>query len=325
MREAYPSPRESKFVKLRGRSLSSGFFHLPFLDLRICSDDLNSLNCLNNWNVLSPMIWNFGDASVKHQKIKFKPVEENMRLKDQVAIVTGAGRNIGEDVARLFVQEGAKVAVVDLDPGRGSQVANDINSKNPGKAISVVCNVASPTSVDSMVQTVVKQFGGVDILVNNAAWTDHKTIFDISEEEWDRTMNVCLRSVWYCTRAAAKAMIDQKRKGRIINIASTSGHWGRKEATAYTTAKAGVLNLTRSIAVQLAPEGIRVNSVSPNRIGSPVGQQDVPENRFVKNLAGRRGVPMDIAKAVLFLVSDESDFIYAIDLPVDGGALAIRD
>jgi NAD(P)-dependent dehydrogenase (short-subunit alcohol dehydrogenase family) len=120
-------------------------------------------------------------------------------------------------------------------------------------------------------------------------------------------------------------MIEQKRKGRIINIASTSGHWGRKEATAYTTAKAGVLNLTRSIAVQLAPEGIRVNSISPNRIGSPVGQQEVPENRAVKNLAGRRGVPMDIAKAAVFLACDESDFIYAVDLPVDGGALAIRD
>jgi len=248
-----------------------------------------------------------------------------MRLKDQVAVVTGAGRNIGEDVAKLFVEEGAKVAVVDLDPGRGSTVASQINAKNSGKAISVVCDVSSPASVESMVQTVVKQFGGIDILVNNAAWTDHKTIFDITEEEWDRTMNVCLRSVWYCTRSAAKVMIDQKRKGRIVNIASTSGHWGRKEATAYTTAKAGVLNLTRSIAVQLAPEGIRVNSVSPNRIGSPVGQQDVPENRFVKNLAGRRGVPMDIAKAVLFLVCDESEFIYAVDLPVEGGALAIRD
>jgi 3-oxoacyl-[acyl-carrier protein] reductase len=248
-----------------------------------------------------------------------------MRLKDQVAIVTGAGRNIGEDVSKLFVEEGAKVAVVDLDPGRSGKVAGEINAKHPGTAISVVCDVADAASVDGMVKTVVKQFGGVDILVNNAAWTDHKTIFDISEEEWDRTMNVCLRSVWYCTRAAAQVMIDQKRKGRIVNIASTSGHWGRKEATAYTTAKAGVLNLTRSIAVQLAPEGIRVNSISPNRIGSPVGQQDVPENRFVKNLAGRRGVPMDIAKAVVFLVSDESDFIYAIDLPVAGGALAIRD
>lgn len=248
-----------------------------------------------------------------------------MRLKDQVAIVTGAGRNIGEDISKLFVEEGAKVAVVDLDASRGSHVASEINGKHSGRAMSIVCDVASAASVDAMVQSVVKQFGGIDILVNNAAWTDHKTIFDITEEEWDRTMNVCLRSVWYCTRAAAKVMIDQKRKGKIINIASTSGHWGRKEATAYTTAKAGVLNLTRSIAVQLAPEGIRVNSISPNRIGSPVGQQAIPENRFVKNLAGRRGVPMDIAKAAVFLASDESEFIYAVDLPVDGGALAIRD
>lgn len=248
-----------------------------------------------------------------------------MRLQNQIAVVTGAGRNIGEDVCKLFVQEGAQVAVVDLDGGRGSRVASEINATNSGSAISVVCDVASAASVDQMVQTVVRQFGGIDILVNNAAWTDHKTLFDITEEEWDRVMNVCLRSVWYCTRSAAKVMIDQKRKGKIINIASTSGHWGRKEATAYTTAKAGVLNFTRSIAVQLAPEGIRVNSVSPNRIGSPVGQEEVPENRFVKNLAGRRGVPMDIAKAVVFLASDESDFIYAIDLPVDGGALAIRD
>ncbi|HEY2919324.1 MAG TPA: SDR family oxidoreductase [Candidatus Binatia bacterium] len=248
-----------------------------------------------------------------------------MRLQNQVAIVTGAGRNIGEEICKLYVQEGAKVAVVDLDQGRGSRVAAEINDKNPGRAIAIVCDVSSPSSVDNMVQTMVKQFGVIDILVNNAAWTDHKTLFDITEEEWDRTMNVCLRSVWYCTRAAAKVMIDQKRKGKIINIASTSGHWGRKEATAYTTAKAGVLNLTRSIAVQLAPEGIRVNSISPNRIGSPVGQQEVPENRAVKNLAGRRGVPMDIAKAAVFLACDESDFIYAIDLPVDGGALAIRD
>lgn len=248
-----------------------------------------------------------------------------MRLKDQVAIVTGAGRNIGEDISKLFVQEGAKVAVVDLDQARGGRVASDINAKNPGSAIAVVCDVASARDVERMVQSVVREFGGVDILVNNAAWTDHKTLFDITEEEWDRVMNVCLRSVWYCTRAVAKVMIDQKRKGRIINIASTSGHWGRKEATAYTTAKAGVLNFTRSIAVQLAPEGIRVNSISPNRIGSPVGQDEAPQNRFVRNLAGRRGVPMDIAKAAVFLASDESEFIYAIDLPVDGGALAVRD
>src|SRR4029450_4405085 len=98
-------------------------------------------------------------------------MEKDMRLKDQVAIVTGAGRNIGEDICRLYVQEGAKVAVVDLDQERGSQLASEIHDKNPGSAMAIVCDVSSASSVDSMVQTVVKQFGGVDILVNNAAWT----------------------------------------------------------------------------------------------------------------------------------------------------------
>ena len=247
-----------------------------------------------------------------------------MRLKDQVAIVTGAGRNIGEDICKLFVQEGAKVAVVDLDPGRGSRVAGEINAAQPGKAIFIVCDVSSAGSVENMVQQAVKEFGGVDILVNNAAWTDHKTIFDITEEEWDRTMNVCLRSVWYCTRSAAQAMIDQKRRGKIINIASTSGHWGRKEATRIRrqswSSESDSLH-GRSAGARGYPRQL----VSPNRIGSPVGQEAVPENRVVRNLAGRRGVPMDIAKVAVFLASDEADFIYAVDLPVDGGALAVRD
>jgi 3-oxoacyl-[acyl-carrier protein] reductase len=247
-----------------------------------------------------------------------------MRLDNKVGIVTGAGRNIGAEIAKTFAAEGAKVAVVDFDKERGERVAGEINAANQGRALSIVCDVSSATDVEKMVKTVAQKWGGVDILVNNAAWTDHKNIFDLTEEEWDKVMGVTLKSVFFCTKFAARSMVDQKRKGRIINIASTSGHWGRPDATAYTTAKAGVLNLTRSLAVQLAPFGIRVNSISPNRIGSPVGEDVVPENRFVKNLVGRRGTPKDIALAALFLASDESDFITAIDLPVDGGALAVR-
>lgn len=248
-----------------------------------------------------------------------------MRLENKVAIVTGAGRNIGEEIARTFAQEGARVVVVDLDKGRGETVAGEINAVHQGRALPVVCDVSSGVDVEKMVKTVVQKWGGVDILVNNAAWTDHKNIFDLTEKEWDKVMGITLKSVFFCTKFAARVMVDQKRKGRIINMASTSGHWGRPEATAYTTAKAGVLNLTRSLAVQLAPHGIRVNSISPNRIGSPVGEDKLPENRVVKNLVGRRGTPKDIALAVLFLASDESDFITAIDIPVDGGALAVRD
>jgi NAD(P)-dependent dehydrogenase (short-subunit alcohol dehydrogenase family) len=176
-----------------------------------------------------------------------------------------------------------------------------------------------------MTQAVVKKWGGVDILVNNAAITDRKSIFDVTEEEWDRVMAVSLKSVFLCTKYVARSMIEQKRGGRIINMASTSGHMGRRDATAYTAAKAALLNFTRTLAVQLAPHGIRVNSISPNRIGSPVGEDVVPENRYVKNLVGRRGTPKDIALATLFLASDDADFIVGIDLPVDGGALAARE
>lgn len=247
-----------------------------------------------------------------------------MRLDNKVAIITGAGRNIGEAIAKTLAAEGAGVAVVDLDKVRGEKVAGEINAVHKDRALPIVCDVSSAADVERMVQAVVRKWGGVDILVNNAAWTDHKNIFDLTEEEWDKVFGITLKSVFFCTKYAARVMVDQKRKGKIINIASTSGHWGRPEATAYTTAKAGVLNLTRSLAVQLAPHGIRVNSVSPNRVGSPVGEDvDLP-GRVVKNLAGRRGVPQDIANAVVFLASDESDFITAIDLPVDGGALAVR-
>ncbi|HBA39070.1 MAG: short-chain dehydrogenase [Deltaproteobacteria bacterium RBG_16_55_12] len=247
-----------------------------------------------------------------------------MRLNNQVAIVTGAGRNIGEDIAKTFAQEGARVAVVDLDKGRGERVASEINAANRDRAISIVCDVASSADVEKMVKTVVQKWGGVDILVNNAAWTDRKTILDLTEEEWDKVMAISLKSVFLCTKFAARIMVDQKRKGRIVNISSTSGHTGRSDATAYTAAKAGVLNLTRSLAVQLSAYGIRVNSVTPNRIGSPVGEDAVPENRFVRNLVGRRGTPKDIASAALFLCSEESDFITATDLLVDGGAMASR-
>ena len=248
-----------------------------------------------------------------------------MRLENKVAIVTGAGRNIGEEIARQFAAEGARVAVVDLDEKRGEKVAGEINALHKDRALAVVCDVSSSADVEKTVCAVAQRWGGIDILVNNAAWTDRKNIFDLTEEEWDKVMAVTLKSVFLCVKSVARVMVEAKRKGRIVNIASTSGHAGRRDATAYTAAKGGVLNLTRSLAAQLAPHGIRVNSVTPNRIGSPVGEDAVPENRFVRNLVGRRGVPRDIAAAVLFLCLDESDFITGTDLLVDGGALATMD
>jgi NAD(P)-dependent dehydrogenase (short-subunit alcohol dehydrogenase family) len=246
-----------------------------------------------------------------------------MRLENRVGIVTGAGRNIGEGIGQLFAAEGARVAVVDLDGKQAEAVAAAINTTYPERALPIACDVSKSVDVQRMVNQVADRWGGIDILVNNVAITDHDTVLDLDEAEWDRVLQVTLTSVFLCSKYVARRMVGRGRGGRIINIASTSGHRGRDNATAYTAAKGGVLNLTRSMAIQLAPHGIRVNSVTPNRIGSPVGEAVVPENREVFNLVGRRGEPRDIARAVVFLASDDADFITGADCLVDGGALCV--
>ena len=245
-----------------------------------------------------------------------------MKLEGRTAVVTGAGRNIGETVAAVFAGEGAAVAVVDLDRGRANTVADRINASHPGAASAFICDVSAKENVQGLVSAVVSRFGRVDVLVNNVAITDRKTVWELDEDEWDRVLRVTLTSVFLCSKYVSRQMAQQGRGGSIINMASTSGHRGRPNATAYTAAKGGVLNLTRSLAIQLAPYKIRVNSLTPNRVGSPVGEETVREGGSVKNLVGRNGIPLDVAKAALFLASDDAEFITAADLLVDGGALA---
>jgi NAD(P)-dependent dehydrogenase (short-subunit alcohol dehydrogenase family) len=245
-----------------------------------------------------------------------------MKLKGQVAIITGAGRNIGEDTSKLFAAEGARVAVVDNHRGRADKVAGDIVRSN-GEAAGFVADVSSEADVETLVKDVTAKWGKVDILINNAAISDNKHILDISKEDWDRTIAVTLTGPFLMSKAVAKQMIAQKTGGKIVNVGSTSGFFGRRRAIAYTTAKAGVSNLTRSMAVQLAPHNIRVNCVVPNKIGSPVGKDEFDPTRTVVNLRGRAGQPMDLARAILFLASDDSDFIVGDMLFVDGGLAAM--
>lgn len=244
------------------------------------------------------------------------------KLAGKSAIVTGAGRNIGEEIARLFASEGARVAVVDLDRSRAEAVADGIGASG-GKALAVVCDVADTDDIARMVAGTVSAFGGIDILVNNVGISDNKNLFDLDEDEWRRTIDVTLSSPFYVTKQVARWMVDNGRGGRVINIGSTSGFKGRPTALAYTAAKGGVFNLTQSLAVQLAPYGIIVNQVSPNMTGSPVGQEVFDRNRKVNNLLGRPGEPEEQAKAVLFLASDDASFIAGANLFVDGGTMAL--
>lgn len=244
------------------------------------------------------------------------------RFAGRTAIVTGGGRNVGRAIARRFAYEGARVAVVDVDAERGKGAASELDEIRPGSAHFVRCDVSSPDDVRRMVDDVVNVFERVDVLVNNVAITDRgRTVLELDESLWSRVLAVTLDSVFLCSKYVGRQMVAQGHGGAIVNIGSTSGHRGRVNATAYSAAKGAVLNLSRSLAAQLGPHGIRVNTVTPNKVGSPVGEDEEPADRRRTNVLGRGAVPDDIANAVAFVASDEAGFVTAAELLVDGGSL----
>ncbi len=245
-------------------------------------------------------------------------------LDGRVAMVTGAGHNIGRAIALRFADEGASVVVVDLDPARGEAVRDEVASRS-GHAIAIVADVSDEGDVDDAVSRALAEFGQIDILVNNVAATVNKTMLETSLAEWELVQAVTLRSTFLCCRAVARSMIDAGRPGAIVNIASTSGHRGNIGKFAYGVAKGGVLNLTRAAAMELAPHGIRVNSLTPTQTGSPLGIAGAParEGPTTSIPLGRFGKPEDQAAAALFLASDESSFVTGAELVCDGGLLAV--
>src|SRR2546430_11968698 len=179
-----------------------------------------------------------------------------MKLKDQVAVVPGAGRNIGEEIAKLFAAEGAKVAIVDVDKPRGERVVDAIRGSS-GEAELFIADVSKGSDVAALVEAVVERFGRIDVLVNNVAISDNKHIFDISEEEWDRVLAVTLKSQFLMGKHVGLQMAKQGTGGRIINIGSTSGFLGRSRAVAYSAAKGGVAKFTRGLAGATLPPNIK--------------------------------------------------------------------
>lgn len=248
-------------------------------------------------------------------------------LAGKVALVTGAGRNIGLSTARTFAAAGAAVVCNDLHPESAEQAAADIRAEG-GVALAAAGDVRSPAEMETVLDRAQAAFGVVNVLVNNAAITFNKTLIETTLEEWHKVLATGLTGPFVVTRAVARRMIDHGLPGAIVNMGSTLGHGGQPRAIAYSAVKGAILNFTRSLAIELAPHRIRVNSVSPGRSGTATlsGEPgELPRGLNPDPSAiplGRYGNPQDQSNAILFLASDAAAFITGADLRVDGGALA---
>ncbi|MDD4266591.1 MAG: 3-oxoacyl-[acyl-carrier-protein] reductase [Pirellulales bacterium] len=243
-------------------------------------------------------------------------------LADQVAIVTGAARGLGQTIARDIAASGAKVACVDVNEGLLAETVERITAAG-GMAAAFPCDVTDGQRVTAVVGEVVGKWGRLDILVNNAGVTRDNVVLRMKDEEWDLVLGINLRGTFLFTRAAAKPMIKGKR-GRIINIASVSGMMGNPGQANYSASKAGVIGLTRTVSRELSKRNITVNAVAPGFIATDMAAKlgdEVIEQIKAETPLGRLGSPQDVADAVLFLASDAASFITGHVLVVDGGLM----
>ncbi len=255
-----------------------------------------------------------------------------MRLKDRIAIVTGGGQGIGRAIAEHIAREGGKVVVSDIDLPAARETVEKIHGQG-GEAHEVKTDVTRKADVQAMAAEAKKTYGRIDILVNNAGTDKKGAITELSEETWEMLMDLNLKGVFLCTQAVMPAMIEQ-RYGRIVNISSMAGKTGEPLTSPYCAAKFGVIGFTQAVALEVGKHNVTINAVCPGPVNTELIQKSVAQSAAIKGVSpeqflqeffvdptplGRIAEPADVARAVVFLASDEAEFITGSSLNVSGG------
>ena len=245
-----------------------------------------------------------------------------MRIKDKVVIITGSGGGIGKETALLFAKEGAKVVVADVNEKGGTETVENIK-KAGGEAFFAKLDVSSRDQIKQVVKDTITKYGKIDVLINNAGIIQDALVVKMTEEQWDKVININLKGPFNCIQAVVEQMINQG-SGVIINISSIVALYGNVGQTNYAATKAGLIGMTKTLAKELGKKGIRVNAVAPGFIYTPM-TATVPEKILElmkeKTPLRRLGKPEDVANTLLFLSSDEASFINGAVISVDGGLL----
>jgi 2-deoxy-D-gluconate 3-dehydrogenase len=248
-----------------------------------------------------------------------------MRVDDKVALITGGGSGIGKAIAEGLAHFGADVVITEITSKTelGQQVAQEIAEKYGRKVISLPLDLPDLKSIQAMTDAAVEQMGKIDILVNNAGIQIAKPALEVTEEDWDKVLDTNLKGAFFCSQSVAKQMVKQK-SGRIINMASQNGVIGYFKRAAYCSAKAGMVNLTRVLAIEWAEYGINVNAIGPTFIRTPLGEQTFKDKAIYDDIISRIplhrvGEPEEIIGAVVYLASDASTLVTGHTLMVDGG------